>query len=96
MTLYLLSIVLAIVAIPLLLGKGDFFFSGYAMMTESEKQQYRQKHDVKKIYRSTGLVMLIVAAILAATTTEQANLAYAFYAVAGLIFVLLIINLARK
>lgn len=51
----------AIMGISLICGKGTWMIAGYNTMSKEEKA----KHDIKKISRGVGILLLIVGAILA-------------------------------
>lgn len=57
----LLALLFLLLAVFLLRGKGAWLISGYNMMSDKEKSKY----DEKKLCRTTGIICLIVVALLA-------------------------------
>ncbi|NCC86394.1 MAG: DUF3784 domain-containing protein [Clostridia bacterium] len=64
-TSYIIAAIFALLSVPLFMGKGEFLIAGYNTMTPKEKEKYNKEHDIKKVYRSTGFLMLSFAALTA-------------------------------
>jgi len=47
------------------MGKGKNFIAGYNTMSKEEKKKFEQTHDIKEIGRSIGIVLVLMALIIA-------------------------------
>ncbi|MEG2611037.1 MAG: DUF3784 domain-containing protein [Oscillospiraceae bacterium] len=65
MSSYIMPIIFAVLSVPFLLGKGEFFISGYNTMTDAEKEKYHKEHDVKKMCISMGAMLITISVITA-------------------------------
>ncbi|WP_461204919.1 DUF3784 domain-containing protein [Clostridium sp. DL1XJH146] len=57
---WIIIVIIVIMSIFLINGKGSWMISGYNMMSKREKEKY----DKKKLCRATGIYLLIVAALI--------------------------------
>lgn len=62
---YIIAAIFALMSIPLFMGKGEFLIAGYNTMTPKEKEKYNKEHDIKKICRATGFLLLSIATLTA-------------------------------
>lgn len=81
---YIGFVILAVLSIVLISGHGSWFISGYNMATKEEKAKY----DEKKLCRTMGIGMSVIAIlILAMGLFENVLPAYFVYIALGIIFV---------
>jgi|GEM_PF-2539187 len=62
---YIIAGLFALMSIPLFLGKATFFIAGYNTMLPKEKEKFNKEHDVKKMCRATGVLLLVIAVLTA-------------------------------
>ena len=72
--IWIVFVILAVISIISLSGHGSWFISGYNVATKEEKEKY----DEKKLCRTTGIGMSIIA-ILALTMGLIENFLPAFF-----------------
>lgn len=58
--IWIVFVILAVISIILLSGHGSWFISGYNVATKEEKEKY----DEKKLCRTTGIGMSVIAILL--------------------------------
>ena len=58
---WVVLVLFAIMGISLICGKGTWMIAGYNTMSKEEKE----KHDIKKISRAVGILLLVVDVIMA-------------------------------
>ena len=82
--IWIVFVVFAVLSIILLSGHGSWFISGYNMASKEEKEKY----DEKKLYRTTGIGMSIIAIlILIMGLFENFLSAFFIYIAVGIIVV---------
>ena len=65
--IWIVFVVFAVLSIILLSGHGSWFISGYNMASKEEKEKY----DEKKLCRTTGIGMSIIAILILIKGTEK-------------------------
>lgn len=87
MTVWIVTGLFALLAIPLLMGRGSFLIAGYNTASEEEKAKYNEK----KLCRTMGVFCACVAVLtgaLALIDTEAFALVYAGLLIAGVVFLM--------
>ncbi len=88
MSAYIVSIILALLSVPFLLGKGQNFLKGYRYMTISEKENFYKEYNVPKMCRSIGILFIAIAVLIALIGYYE-NQIVTTYCIATMIAILL-------
>ena len=91
---YVLIILLAILAIIILSGKGSWLIAGYNIMNDDKKQEYNYKRLCRVL--GIGLILLDICLIVSSITTEFERLISLLEIIISLSTIILANTICRK
>lgn len=92
---WVLAILFALLAVPLLMGKGAWLIAGYNTANKEEKSKYNEK----KLCRTMGAmlaVMAILTGLLAIIDTEQFAIVYGVLLTIAIVIGIVYANIGCK